>query len=100
VEPYQRSLLWAVFSSILGFLIAMNWFDAFLHLPLQILFWGLTGLGLGVVTHAIGRRSPFYTIWRFGDERPRPQRRRASGSHHESRAPARPAPSRRWSRRA
>jgi hypothetical protein len=87
VEPYQRSLLWAIFASVLGFLISMNWFDAFLHLPLQILFWGLVGLGLGVVTHAGGRRSSFYTIWRFGDERPRPARQRASTVHHESPPP-------------
>jgi lipopolysaccharide/colanic/teichoic acid biosynthesis glycosyltransferase len=87
VEPYQRSLLWAIFSSVLGFLISMNWFDVFLHLPLQILFWGLLGLGLGVVTHAMGRRSPFYTIWRFGDERPRPERR-SSPPHHETPPPS------------
>jgi len=79
-DPYQRSLLWAIFSSAIGFLISMSGFDVFFHIPLQVLFWGLVGLGLGIVTHVIGRRSPFYTIWRFGDERPRPERKRSSAN--------------------
>lgn len=75
-DPYQRTLLWAIFSSILGFLISMGGLDAFFYLPLQVLFWGLVGLGLGAVTHQVSKRSPFYVIWRFGDDRPRARRPR------------------------
>lgn len=70
MDPYQRSLLWAIFASVVGFLISLNGIDAFLHLPLQILFWGLIGLGLSVTTHIVNKHSPFYVIWRFGDDRP------------------------------
>ncbi|MBI3248593.1 MAG: sugar transferase [Deltaproteobacteria bacterium] len=73
-DPYHRTLLWALCSSILGFLISMCGLDAFFHLPLQVLFWGIVGLGLGTVTHVVSNRSPFYVIWRFGDDRPRKQR--------------------------
>jgi lipopolysaccharide/colanic/teichoic acid biosynthesis glycosyltransferase len=75
-DAYHRSLLWAIFSSAVGFLISMSGFDVFLQIPLQVFFWGLVGLGLGMVTHVVTRRSPFFTIWRFGEERPRPERRR------------------------
>ncbi len=73
-DPYHRTLLWALSSSILGFVISMCGLDAFFHLPLQVLFWGIVGLGLGTVTHLVSNRSPFYVIWRFGDDRPRKQR--------------------------
>jgi lipopolysaccharide/colanic/teichoic acid biosynthesis glycosyltransferase len=51
-----RSILWAVFCSILGFLISLAGFNAFSDLTLQVLFWGTVGIGLGVVTHLSGRR--------------------------------------------
>ena len=51
-----RSILWAVFCSILGFLISLAGFNAFSDLTLQVLFWGTIGIGLGVVTHLTGRR--------------------------------------------
>ena len=52
-----RSILWAVFSSILGFLISLAGFNAFSDLTLQVLFWGKSiGIGLGVATHLCGRR--------------------------------------------
>jgi lipopolysaccharide/colanic/teichoic acid biosynthesis glycosyltransferase len=76
-DPYLRSLVWAVFASVVGFLISMSGFDVFSHIPLQVLFWGLVGLGLGVCTHVNGRRTSFYTIWRFGDDRPRASAARA-----------------------
>jgi hypothetical protein len=37
-----------------------------------VFFWGLVGLGLCLGTYVAGNRSGFLTIWRFGDERPRP----------------------------
>lgn len=79
-NPYDRTLLWALCSSILGFLISMCGLDAFFHLPLQVLFWSIVGLGLGTVTHIVSNRSPFYVIWRFGDDRPRKQRPQSTAS--------------------
>ena len=58
--------LWAVFSSGLGFLISMANFNAFYNPTIQIMFWGLLGLGMGIVTHFAGRRPAFNVIYRFG----------------------------------
>lgn len=58
--------LWAVFSSGLGFLISMANFNAFYNPTIQILFWGLLGLGMAIVTHFAGRRPAFNVIYRFG----------------------------------
>jgi hypothetical protein len=59
VDEEIRSILWAVFCSILGFLISLAGFNAFSDLTLQVLFWGTVGIGLGVVTHLSGRRRDF-----------------------------------------
>jgi hypothetical protein len=80
-DSYQRTLLWAIFASLLGFLISMSGLDAFFYLPLQVLFWSMAGLGLGIVTHQVSKRSPFYVVWRFGDDRPQTARRRTPSSH-------------------
>jgi len=59
-------VLWAVFSSGLGFLVSMANFNAFYNSTIQILFWGLLGIGMGIVTHRSVRRPGFNVIWRFG----------------------------------
>jgi hypothetical protein len=71
-NPYQRGLLCAIFASAVGFLISMSGINVFYHISLQVFFWGLVGLGLCLGAHVAGKRSGFLTIWRFGDERPRP----------------------------
>jgi hypothetical protein len=81
MDPYHHGLLWAIFSSVIGFLISMGDLNTFFHLPLQILFWGLVGLGLGMTTHIVSKRSPFYVIWRFGDDRPRAEKSRVAAQH-------------------
>ncbi len=83
VDPYVRSLLWAIFSSGLGFLISMSGFNAFYQISLQLLFWGLLGLGLGLVIQVAGARRARFTVWRFGDERPRKVKRRAGARGHQ-----------------
>jgi lipopolysaccharide/colanic/teichoic acid biosynthesis glycosyltransferase len=83
-DSYHRTLLWAICSSILGFLISMGGLNAFFYLPLQVLFWGIVGLGLGTFTHQVSNRSPFYTIWRFGDDRPREQRKNQAANYSRS----------------
>lgn len=77
-DSYQRTLLWAIFASLLGFLISMSGLDAFFYLPLQVLFWSMAGLGIGIVTHQVNKRSPFYVVWRFGDDRPQETRQRSA----------------------
>ena len=59
-------VLWAIFSSGLGFLISMANFNAFYNPSVQALFWGLLGIGVAIVTHHNGRRPAFSVIWRFG----------------------------------
>jgi lipopolysaccharide/colanic/teichoic acid biosynthesis glycosyltransferase len=76
-DPYVRSLCWAIFSSGLGFLVSMSGFNAFYQISLQVLFWGLLGLGLGMVIQLTGGRRARFTVWRFGDERPRKIKRKA-----------------------
>src|SRR5205823_3598615 len=41
-------VLWAIFSSGLGFLVSMANFNAFYNPPVQILFWGLLGIGMAI----------------------------------------------------
>jgi hypothetical protein len=45
---------------------------------LQVFFWGLIGLALGVAARVTGNGGRLVNIWRFGDERPRPVRTRIS----------------------
>jgi len=59
-------VLWAIFSSGLGFLVSMSNFNAFYNPTIQILFWGLLGIGMAIVTHLNGRRPTFNVIYRFG----------------------------------
>jgi hypothetical protein len=59
-------VLWAIFSSGLGFLVSMSNFNAFYNPSVQALFWGLLGIGVAIVTHRNGRRPAFSVIWRFG----------------------------------
>ena len=62
-----RSILWAVFCSILGFLISLAGFNAFSDLTLQVLFWGTIGIGLGVATHLSGRRKEHLIDLKLGN---------------------------------
>jgi len=58
--------LWASFSSAVGFLVSMSNFNAFYNPSIQVLFWGLLGIGTAIATHAGGRRPGFNVIYRFG----------------------------------
>jgi hypothetical protein len=77
-DPYHRGLLCAIFAAAAGFLISMSGINVFYQISLQVLFWGLVGLGLCLGTHGTGNSPGFITIWRFGDERPRPRSARSS----------------------
>ena len=77
-DPYERSLMCAIFASAVGFLISMSGVNVFFQISLQVFFWGLIGLGLGVAARVVGNGGRLVNIWRFGDERPRPVRTRVS----------------------
>ena len=62
-----QTVLWAIFSSVLGFLISMNIGNVFFHLTIQVLFWGLVAIGLTTILRFGGFRPGFVKIWRFGD---------------------------------
>ena len=75
-DPYQRSLMCAIFASVFGFIISMSGVNVFFQISLQVFFWGLIGLGLGLAARVVGNGGRLINIWRFGDERPRPVRTR------------------------
>jgi len=58
--------LWAIFSSGVGFLISMGNFNSFYNPTIQVMFWGLLGVGTAIATHFGGRRPRFNVIYRFG----------------------------------
>jgi hypothetical protein len=45
----------------------MNAMNTFHHLPLQVFFWSLIGIGLGIAIQLGGPRVHHNMIWRFGD---------------------------------
>jgi lipopolysaccharide/colanic/teichoic acid biosynthesis glycosyltransferase len=65
-EPRLALTLWAIFSSGLGFLVSMGNFNSFYNPTIQILFWGLLGMGIGIATHFGSRRPRFNVLYRFG----------------------------------
>jgi lipopolysaccharide/colanic/teichoic acid biosynthesis glycosyltransferase len=65
-DERMARVLWAIFSSGVGFLVSIANFNAFYNPPVQILFWGLLGIGLAIVTHLNGKRPSFNVIYRFG----------------------------------
>jgi lipopolysaccharide/colanic/teichoic acid biosynthesis glycosyltransferase len=58
-------VLWAIAASLAGFLVSMNSKDTFASFPVQVFFWSLIGIGLGLVAQLDGWRRNL--IWRFGD---------------------------------
>jgi lipopolysaccharide/colanic/teichoic acid biosynthesis glycosyltransferase len=65
-DPGLRSVLWAVILAILGFLVAMQTFDPFNNIALQILFWGLLGIGIGTEVRLSGRSSEYRIALKLG----------------------------------
>jgi lipopolysaccharide/colanic/teichoic acid biosynthesis glycosyltransferase len=61
-----KTLLWAILSSLAGYLVSMASMNTFHHLPLQIFFWSLIGIGIGLAARLAGGRR-HNVIWRFGD---------------------------------
>ncbi len=65
-DPRLALMLWAIFSSGVGFLVSISNFNAFYNPTIQVFFWSLLGIGMAIVTHRNGRRPAFNVIWRFG----------------------------------
>ena len=61
-----KTTLWAIMSSILGFLVSMNGMNTFHKLSIQIFFWSLLGIGLWITIQLNGHER-YNLIWRFGD---------------------------------
>lgn len=64
-DPGLRTVVWAIMAALVGFLVSMNGMNTFHSFPIQVFFWSLIGIGLGIVAHLPGRRRNM--IWRFGD---------------------------------
>jgi hypothetical protein len=61
-----KTLLWAIVSSLSGYVVCMASMNTFHHLPIQVFFWSLIGIGLALATRVHPRRR-HNIIWRFGD---------------------------------
>ena len=66
-DPHMRRIVWAIFSSMVGVIISMTDANVFFSVTIQIFFWGMVGVGLGITTHLTGRRPTFRVLWRFGE---------------------------------
>ena len=66
-DPHMKRIVWAIFSSLIGFLISMTDANVFFNVTIQIFFWGMVGVGMGIITHLNGRRPTFHVLWRFGE---------------------------------
>jgi len=60
-DPGLRAILWAVMAGLFGFIVAMQSFDPFNNIAIQLLFWGLLGIGIGIVVR-LGERPADYRI--------------------------------------
>jgi hypothetical protein len=65
-DPQLKTILWAIMSSLVGFLVSMNAMNVFYNLTLQVFFWSLIGIGLAIVVELHGPQR-HNIIWRFGD---------------------------------
>jgi lipopolysaccharide/colanic/teichoic acid biosynthesis glycosyltransferase len=66
-DPHMRRIVWAIFSSLVGFMISMIDANVFFNVTIQIYVWGMIGVGMGIITHLNGRRPTFHVLWRFGE---------------------------------
>lgn len=67
-DPGLQAALWAVLFSVLGFLVAMQSFDPFDNIAIQLLFWGLLGIGIGTEVRLGERPSDYRIALKLGQE--------------------------------
>lgn len=61
-----RAVIWAVMAAVVGFGVAMQSFDPFDNIAIQILFWGLLGIGIGTVVRLGDRPSDYRIALKLG----------------------------------
>ena len=61
-----RALLWAVFCSVVGFVITLQSFSAFENLTLQVFFWGVLGIGIGAAVRFGARQRDYAVVVKLG----------------------------------
>ena len=62
----MRAVLWAVMAAVVGFGVALQSFDPFDNIAIQILFWGLLGIGIGTVVRLGDRPSDYRIALKLG----------------------------------
>jgi hypothetical protein len=65
-DPGLRAVIWAVMFSTVGFLVAMQSFDPFDNIAVQLLFWGLLGIGIGTEVRLAGRPTDYRIALKLG----------------------------------
>jgi len=65
-DPGLRAVQWAIVSASLGLLVAMLRFDPFNNIAIQLLFWGLLGIGIGTEVRLSGRSSEYRIALKLG----------------------------------
>ncbi len=65
-DPGLRTILWAVIYAMAGFFFAMWAFDPFDNIALQLLFWGLVGIGIGTEVRLSGRSADYRIALKLG----------------------------------
>jgi len=67
-DPAARRTVRAVAAGVAGFLVPMLASDALRSLPLQVLFWGALGFGLGLALHARPGSTSYYRVVHFREK--------------------------------
>jgi hypothetical protein len=62
-----KMIVWAIFSSITGFAFSMNSRTLFFNISIQVLFWGLLGMGVAIGVRFSPKKPAFIRVWKFGD---------------------------------
>jgi lipopolysaccharide/colanic/teichoic acid biosynthesis glycosyltransferase len=65
-DPRLQALLWAVFCSVVGFVITLQSFSAFENLTLQVFFWGVLGIGIGAAVRFGARQRDYAVVVKLG----------------------------------
>jgi len=65
-DPRLQALLWAVFCSVVGFVITLQSFSAFENLTLQVFFWGVLGIGVGAAVRFGSRQREYAVVVKLG----------------------------------
>jgi lipopolysaccharide/colanic/teichoic acid biosynthesis glycosyltransferase len=65
-DPGLRAIQWAIIFASVGFLVSMLRFDPFNNIAIQLLFWGLLGIGIGTEVRLGGRSGEYRIALKLG----------------------------------